>query len=68
MSTTPAMRRIWGILIAREVKERSGFRRRFEVLRLDGLAPVRQASSPDLLLDSRRWQDRQWQRDTLALH
>ena len=56
------------ILIAREVKESSGFRRRFEVLRLDNLAPVRQASSPDLLLDFRRWQDRQWQRDTLALH
>ena len=56
------------LLIAREAKEHGGFRRRFEVLRLDDLAPVRQASTPELLLDFRRSQDPRWRRDTLALH
>lgn len=60
----PATRRL---LIAREAKERGGFRRRFEVLLLDDLAPVRQASTPQLLIDFRGWQDEQWRRDTLAL-
>ncbi len=56
------------LLIAREAKERGGFRRRFEVLRLEDLAPFRQASTPELLLDFRGSQDDQWRRDTLALH
>lgn len=56
------------ILIAREAKERGSFRRRFEVLLLDDLAPVRQASTPELLLDFRAGQDSQWRRNTLALH
>jgi hypothetical protein len=56
------------LLIAREVKERGRFRRRFEELRLDDLALVRQASSPELLRDFGRWQDVAWRRDTLALH
>jgi len=56
------------LLIAREVKEHGRFRRRFEELRLDDLALVRQASSPDLLRDFGRWQDIAWRRDTLALH
>jgi len=56
------------LLIAREVKERGRFRRRFEELRLDDLALVRQASSPELLRDFGRWQDAAWRRDTLALH
>jgi hypothetical protein len=56
------------LLIAREVKERGRFRRRFEELRLDDLALVRQASSPDLLRDFGPWQDVAWRRDTLALH
>jgi hypothetical protein len=55
-------------LIAREVKERGRFRRSFEELRLDDLALVRQASSPELLRDFGRWQDVAWRRDTLALH
>ena len=55
------------LLIVREAKERGTFRRRFEVLRLEDLAPIRQASSPDLLLDFRRSQDSNWRRDTLAL-
>ena len=39
-----------------------------EELRLDDLALVRQASSPELLRDFGRWQDVAWRRDTLALH
>jgi hypothetical protein len=61
----PSTRRL---LIAREVKDRGRFRRSFEELRLDDLALVRQASSPDLLRDFGRWQDFAWRRDTLALH
>jgi hypothetical protein len=56
------------LLVAREVKERGRFRRRFEELRLDDLALVRQASAPELLRDFGRWQDVAWRRDTLALH
>ena len=44
------------------------FRRSFEELRLDDLALVRQASSPELLRDFGRWQDVAWRKDTLALH
>jgi hypothetical protein len=61
----PGTRRL---LIAREVKDRGRFRRSFEELRLDDLAMVRQASSPELLRDFGRWQDVTWRRDTLALH
>ena len=61
----PGTRRL---LIAREFKDHGRFQRRFEELRLDDLALVRQASSPDLLRDFGRWQDAVWRRDTLALH
>src|SRR5205085_8429189 len=47
---------------------RGGFRRRFEEMRLDDLALVRLASTPELLRDFGRWQDVAWRRDTLALH
>jgi hypothetical protein len=60
----PGSRRL---LIAREVKDRGRFRRRFEELRLDDLALVRQASTPELLRDFGRWQDVAWRRDTFAL-
>jgi len=56
------------LLIVREVKSRGRFRRRFEELRLDDLALVRQASNPELLADFSRWQGLSWRRDTLALH
>jgi hypothetical protein len=56
------------LLIAKELKDRGRFRRSFEELRLEDLALVRQASSPDLLRDFGRWQDVVWRRDTLALH
>ena len=56
------------LLIAREVKDRGRFQRRFEELHLDDLALVQQASSPDILRDFGRWQDVAWRRDTLSLH
>jgi len=56
------------LLIAREVKERGRFQHRFEELRLDDLALVQQAGSPDVLRDFGRWQDVAWRRDTLSLH
>ena len=56
------------LLIAREVREHGHFRRRFEELRLDDFALVREASRPELLADFGRWQDPAWRRDTLALH
>jgi hypothetical protein len=62
---TPRTRRL---LIAREVKDRGRFHRRFEELRLDDLALTQQASAPELLPDFGRWQDAAWRRDTLALH
>jgi hypothetical protein len=55
-------------LIAREVKDRGRFQRRFEELRLEDLALTQQASSPDMLRDFGRWQDVAWRRDTLSLH
>ena len=61
----PGTRRL---LVAKEVKERGRFRRSFEELRLDDLAVVRQAGSPELLTDFGRWQDAAWRRDSLALH
>ncbi len=61
----PGSRRL---LIARELKDHGRFRRRFEELRLDDLALVRGASSPELLRDFGWWQDVAWRRDTLALH
>jgi hypothetical protein len=61
----PATKRL---LIAREVQDRGRYRRRFEVLRLDDLALVQQASTPELLRDFGRWQDVGWRNNTLALH
>ena len=62
----PGTRRL---LIVREVKEQRGrYRRRFELVRLDDLAQVRFASTPDLLRDFGSWQDVAWKRDTLSLH
>jgi hypothetical protein len=60
----PGTRRL---LIAREVRDHGRFRRRFEELRLDDLALVRGASSPELLRDFGWWQDAAWRRETLAL-
>ena len=56
------------LLIAREVKDRGRFQRSFEERRLDDLALVQQAGTPELLGDFGRWQDAAWRRDTLTLH
>jgi ribosomal protein S18 acetylase RimI-like enzyme len=61
----PGARRL---LIARAVMDHGRFRRRFEELRLDDLALVRQANASELLPEFGRWQDVDWRRDTLALH
>jgi hypothetical protein len=61
----PGTRRL---LTAREVKIGGRYQRRFEELRLDDMALVRQADSPDALRDFGWWQDSGWRRDTLALH
>jgi hypothetical protein len=55
------------LLIAREAKDHGRLRRRFEELRLDDLALVRQASTPELLRDFGLWQNMAWRRQTLAL-
>jgi len=60
----PGTRRL---LLAREVKDHGRFRRRFEELRLDDLALVHQASTPELLPDFGRWQDVDWRRESFAL-
>jgi hypothetical protein len=61
----PGTRRL---LTAREVKMGGRYQRRFEEVRLDDMALVRQADSPDALRDFGWWQDSGWRRDTLALH
>jgi hypothetical protein len=61
----PGTRRL---LTAREVKIGGRYQRRFEEVRLDDMALVRQADSPDALQDFGWWQDSGWRRDTLALH
>ena len=61
----PGTRRL---LTAREVKVGSRYQRRFEEVRLDDMALVRQADSPDALRDFGWWQDSGWRRNTLALH
>lgn len=53
------------LLVVREVRQATGFRRRFEVLNLDTLAVEHYAPSPDLLV-AFRWQDPQWKRGTVA--
>lgn len=55
------------LLVVREVKIGARFSRRFQELRLDDLTVVRQAHTPMLLPDFRRWQDVTWRRETLAL-
>ena len=55
------------VLVVRELREHGSIRRHFEELRLDDLALMRQATTPELLRDFGRWQDPDWRRDTLAL-
>jgi len=55
------------VLVAREASGEGKYRRNFELLRLDTLAPVRQASDPAVLGAFQRWQDPAWKRATLSL-
>ncbi len=55
------------LLIARESRTEGRFHRRFEVLALDTLDPVKQASTPNLLVAFGQWSDAQWRRRSVAL-
>jgi hypothetical protein len=55
------------ILVAREASGEGAYRRSFELLRLDTLSPVRQASDPSVLGAFQRWQDPAWKRQTLSV-
>jgi len=55
------------LLVARESRIEGRFHRRFEVLALDTLDPVKQASTPNLLLAFGQFSDAQWRKRTVAL-
>ena len=55
------------VLVARESRIEGRLSRRFEVLALDTLDPVKQASTPNLLVAFGQWSDAQWRRRTVAL-
>lgn len=55
------------LLIARESRTEGRFHRRFEVLALDTLDAVKQASTPNQLVAFGQWSDAQWRRRTVAL-
>ncbi|MBI5718412.1 MAG: hypothetical protein HZC37_12090 [Burkholderiales bacterium] len=55
------------LLIAREARTEGRFHRRFEVLALDTLDPVKQASTPTQLVAFGQWSDASWRRRTVAL-
>ena len=55
------------MLIAREARTEGRFHRRFEVLALDTLDPIKQASTPSLLVAFGQWSDAQWRQRTVAL-
>jgi hypothetical protein len=55
------------MLVAREAFGEGKYQRSFELVRVDTLMPVRQASDPDLLEAFKRWQDPQWKQQTVSL-
>jgi hypothetical protein len=60
----PSARRL---LVVRESTHGEHLRRHFELLNLDTLNTVRQASAPELLSSFNRWQDAIWRSNTVAL-
>ncbi|MSQ20905.1 MAG: hypothetical protein EXR39_15455 [Betaproteobacteria bacterium] len=55
------------MLVAREAVGEGKYLRSFELVRVDTLAPVRQASDPDLIDAFKRWQDPLWKQQTVSL-
>ena len=55
------------MLVAREALGEGKYKRNFELLRLDTLAPVRQSSDPAALGAFQRWQDPAWKQASLSL-
>jgi hypothetical protein len=55
------------MLVAREARVEGRHKRSFEQLRLDTLAPVRQAANPGAIDAFRRWQDPAWKQLTLSV-
>jgi hypothetical protein len=55
------------LLVVRELRTASGFRRRFEFVNLDTLLVERWASTPNMLRNFARWQDPVWRGTTVAL-
>jgi hypothetical protein len=55
------------MLVAREARGEGRYKRSFELVRLDGLGTVRQASDPSLLGAFQRWQDPAWKQATVSV-
>jgi hypothetical protein len=55
------------VLVAREARGEAGFRKSFEILKLDTLEVEKQASSPGALNAFWKWQSPEWRAGTLAL-
>jgi len=55
------------MLVVRESRLNTHLHRRFEIVRLDTLSSVTQATSPELLSGFLRWQDPVWRSNTVAL-
>jgi hypothetical protein len=55
------------VLVAREASGEGRYRRSYELLRVDTLVTVGQASDPALLPAFQRWQDPAWKQATLSL-
>lgn len=55
------------VLVARESRIQSRYKRSFELLRIEGLVSEKSASEPALLASFQRWQDAAWKQGSLSL-